>query len=242
MKLTDPVFHDADKAREWLEAQRWPNGPICPHCGNSDPLKIRPLEGKANYRPGLYKCYAAACRKQFSVMVNTHMERSHVAANIWVIAMFLMSNAKKSVSARQMSRMMDVPLKTVWFVCHRIRAAMGDDNPGPMGGEGKIVEADESWFGGKTHNRAFNKAKAPKKQIVMTLVDRDSECRFSLMKRSVFGAHHSISEAHLFRRLREWDFRWNSRHVTDGERTAMIVRQCEGKRLMYQRPAATKDA
>jgi hypothetical protein len=66
-----------------------------------------------------------------------------------------------------------------------------------------------------------------------------AECRFSLMKRSVFGAHHSISEAHSFRYLREWDFRWNTWSISDGERTAILARQAEGKRLMYQRPAAT---
>jgi transposase-like protein len=304
MKLSDPIFHDADKAREWLEAERWPNGPICPHCRNSDPKKIRPLEGKGNYRPGLFKCYAGGCRKQFSVTVDTVMERSHIPLNLWVMAMFLMANAKKSVSSRQMARMMGVPLKTAWFLSHRIREAMGDDDPSPLGGQNKVVESDESAFGGKAKNRAFAKV-PPKKQIVMTLVERDghsrsfhianvtartlrnrlvtavsrksylmtdelasyekvgrefsghgtvnhsaneyvrlggfmhintAECRFSLMKRSVFGAHHSISEAHLFRYLREWDFRWNTRTMTDGDRTALIAKQAEGKRLMYERP------
>ena len=304
MKLSDPIFHDANKAREWLEAQRWPNGPVCPHCNNSDPLKIRPLEGKANYRPGLFKCYAASCRKQFSVSVGTVMERSHIPLNLWVMAMFLMANAKKSVSARQMARMMDVPVKTAWFLCHRIREAMGGDDQGPLGGHNKVVESDETVIGGKAKNRAFAKT-PPKKHIVMTLVERDgrsrsfhipnvtaktlrhklvtavsrksylmtdelasyertgrefsghgtvnhsaneyvrlggfmhintAECRFSLMKRSVFGAHHSISEAHLFRYLREWDFRWNTRTMTDSDRTAMIAKLADGKRLLYQRP------
>jgi transposase-like protein len=175
MKLSDPIFHNADAARQWLKAQRWPNGPICPHCGNSDPLKIRVLEGKANYRPGLYKCYAPHCRKQFSVTVNTVMERSHIPINLWVMAMFLMSNAKKSVSSRQMARMMDIPVKTAWFLTHRIREAMGEDNPSPLGGQNKVVESDESAFGGKAKNRAYKPE--PKKYIVMTLVERDGRSR-----------------------------------------------------------------
>ena len=154
MNLTDPIFQDADKAREWFEAQRWPLGRICPHCNNSDPSQIRVLEGKANYRPGLYKCYATNCRKQFSVQVGTVMERSHIPLNLWALAMFIMASSKKGTSARQMARMMDAPLKTVWFLTHRIREAMNEKNPSPLGGPDKAVEADETFFGGKSTNRA----------------------------------------------------------------------------------------
>lgn len=319
MKLTDPIFQDADLAREWFEAQRWPTGQICPHCNNSDQTKIASLgiqqpklDSKGTHRrAGVFKCYAIndgkPCRKQFSVTVGTVMERTHYPLNLWALAMFLMAGAKKSVSARQMKRMMGAKsMKTIWFLCMRIREAMKDNDAGPLGGTNKVVESDESVFGGKSKNRAYKPE--PKKQLVMTLVERDgksrsfhianvtaktlretivkvvsrkshlmtdelgsyikvgkefaghstvnhsaneyarlggfahvntAECRFSLMKRAVFGAHHSVSEAHLHRYLVEWDFKWNTRSTSDGERTAMIAQQAEGKRLMYQRPAAT---
>jgi transposase-like protein len=175
MKLTDPIFHDTDQAREWFEAQRWPNGPICPHCTNSDQTKISRLEGGA-HRPGLFKCYDPKCRKQFSVSVGTVMERSHIPLNVWAMAMFIMAGAKKGISARQMARMMDVPLKTAWFLAHRIREAMKPVDPlPPIGGKKKIIEADETFIGGKGHNRAFREP--AKKKAVLTLVQRDGESR-----------------------------------------------------------------
>ena len=81
MNITDPRFTDETKAREYLEAQRWPNGPICPHCGNADPAKIGALNGKA-HRAGLYQC--AECREQFTVTVGSVMERSNALIAIFV--------------------------------------------------------------------------------------------------------------------------------------------------------------
>ena len=142
MKLTDPLFSDAELSREWLESQRWPEGPVCPHCGNSDPDKIGDLNGKA-HRPGLFQC--GECRDQFTVQVGTVMERSHMPLNKWLAAMFLMASSKKGVSAAQLSRTLGLPYKTSWFLCHRIRKAMEEDVfSNPMGGSGKIVEADEN--------------------------------------------------------------------------------------------------
>src|SRR3954471_3766409 len=101
MNLTDPIFQDADKAREWMEAQRWPHGPICPHCGNADPERVTRFEGKA-HRPGLLKCNE--CLEQFTVTVGTVMERSKIPLNKWVLAMFLMAASKKGMSAHQLHR------------------------------------------------------------------------------------------------------------------------------------------
>ncbi|MFG1292738.1 IS1595 family transposase [Xanthobacter versatilis] len=144
--LSNPIFQDADKAREYLEAQRWPNGAICPHCGNADPDAIRALKGKS-HRPGVYQCNA--CREQFTVTVGTVFERSKIALNKWLLATHLMCASKKGISAHQLHRMLGVTYKTAWFMAHRIREAMREDvaATGPLGGEGKIVEADETYFG-----------------------------------------------------------------------------------------------
>lgn len=144
--LSNPIFQDADKAREYLEAQRWPNGAICPHCGNADSDAIRALKGKS-HRPGVYQCNA--CREQFTVTVGTVFERSKIALNKWLLATHLMCASKKGISAHQLHRMLGVTYKTAWFMAHRIREAMREDvaATGPLGGEGKIVEADETYFG-----------------------------------------------------------------------------------------------
>src|SRR5437868_1538627 len=98
MDLSDPRFHDDDKAREWLEAQRWPYGPNCPHCGNTDPDKITALRGKA-HRPGVYQCNELECREQFTVTVGSVMERSKIPLRKWVMAMHLLGSSKKGVSS-----------------------------------------------------------------------------------------------------------------------------------------------
>ena len=167
--LQNPIFHNEDEARKALEAVRWPDGPFCPHCGNSDPEKIAKGQGRA-HRPGLYYC--AACNGQFTVTIGTVMERSKIPLSKWLFAMHLMGASKKGMSALQLSRMLGVTYKTAWFLCHRIREAMTPSERGPVGGENKVVEADETFIGGKAKNRAYAK-KEPKKHVVLALVDRD---------------------------------------------------------------------
>lgn len=146
MNLDNAIFTDKDAAREHLEAQRWPYGPNCPHCGNVDATRITKMEGKA-HRPGLYNCME--CRDQFTVTVGTVFERSKIALNKWLLATFLMTSSKKGISAHQLHRMLGITYKSAWFMAHRIREAMKEDDAtcGPLGGEGKIVEADETYFG-----------------------------------------------------------------------------------------------
>lgn len=298
--IQNPAFSDVTKAREALEAIRWPDGIYCPHCGNAEQEKIAKGHG-AVHRQGLYYC--AACNGQFTVTVGTVMERSKIPLSKWLFAMHLMGASKKGMSALQLSRMLGITYKSAWFLCHRIREAMIPGNPGPIGGDHKIVESDETVIGGKAKNRAYA-TKEPKKHTVLTLVERDghsrsfhvadvkaktlrekivttvsrkshlmtdelasyekvgkefanhgtvnhsaneyvrlggfvhintAECRFSLMKRAVFGTHHSISEAHLQRYLAEWDFKFNTRTMKDRERAALIAAGIEGKRLTYRR-------
>lgn len=179
MKLDSPIFKDADKAREHLEAQRWPNGPVCPHCGNVDQTRITAMQGKA-HRPGLYNC--KECRQQFSVTVGSVFEDSKIALNKWLLATFLMASSKKGISAHQMHRMLGVTYKTAWFMAHRIREAMKEDvaSSGPIGGEGKIVEADETYYGAKDvvkHRTKHGKPGLGSKRAVVALVERGGNVR-----------------------------------------------------------------
>lgn len=117
--LSNPIFHDEDAAREWLEARVWPNGPVCPHCKTVDRATL--LKGKS-HRPGLYQCNA--CREPFTVTVGTLYESSKIPLHTWLAVTHLMMASKKGMSALQISRMIRRPYKTVWFLCHRIRESL----------------------------------------------------------------------------------------------------------------------
>jgi transposase-like protein len=154
MLLTDECFSNADKAREYLEACRWPDGPVCPHCGAFDQDRITALKGKA-HRVGLYQC--ADCRGQFTVTKDTVMEDSKIPLHKWLLAIHLMGASKKGMSAHQLHRQLGITYQSAWFLCHRIREAMREDGPGLLGGGGKVVEADETYYGKAETVRPRNK-------------------------------------------------------------------------------------
>jgi transposase-like protein len=296
--LTHPIYSDANKAREHLEALHWPNGAVCPHCGENE--RVTRLTA-ATARAGLHKCNA--CRKQFTVTVGTIFEDSKIALNKWLLAFRLMAGSKKGISAHQLHRSLGITYKSAWFMAHRIREAMdGADGDDPLGGPNEVVEADETYVGGKARNRAFRKP--AEKKAVVALVQRDGRARsfhvanvnakhvrglittnidrashlmtdespvytrvgrefaghtsvihsaneyvrkggfahsntaenfFSIFKRGVIGTYHHMSEAHLGRYCREFDFRYNTRKMTDGERTDIALVGAIGRRLTYRR-------
>jgi transposase-like protein len=299
--LANPIFTDEAKATAHMEADRWPDGVNCPHCGS---LNVHKMAGKT--QAGMFLCND--CRDKFTVRTGSIFERSHIPLRKWLLATYLMAASKKGMSALQLSRMLGLSYEATWFMCHRIRESMRPTSAAPIGGNNKIVESDETIIGGKSKNRAYAK-KEPKKHSVLTLVERNgesrsfhvanvkaktlrekivttvsrkshlmtdelasyekvgkefanhgtvnhsadeyvrlggfihvntAECRFSLMKRAIFGTHHSISEAHLPRYLAEWDFKWNTRTMTDGERAAVALKGAEGRRLTYQEPHKTQ--
>jgi transposase-like protein len=176
--LTNPIFTDPDKAREHFEATRWPDGAYCPFCGQQETVKK--LGGKS-MGPGWYHC--SDCRRKFTALVGTVMERSHIPVNKWLLAMHLMCASKKGMSAHQLHRMLGVTYKSAWFMAHRIREAMRELNPvAPMGGEGKTVEVDETYVGGKEKNKHRAKRAHPTggsggKEIVFALVERGGKVR-----------------------------------------------------------------
>jgi len=299
INITNPIFHDEAKATAHLEASRWPDGATCPHCGSD---KVRKMGGET--QAGMFLCND--CRDKFTVRTGSVMERSHVPLHKWLLATHIMAASKKGMSAAQMARMIGVTYKTAWFLCHRIREAMDQaDGNGPLGGPDTVVEADETYVGGKAKNRATRKP-APKKAVV-ALVERDGMARsfhvanvnakhlrvlivtnvdrashlmtdeapvytavgrefsghsvvnhsikeyvttggfkhsntaenfFSIFKRGVIGTYHHLSEAHLGRYCREFDMRYNTRDMKDGERAAAIVKGMIGRRLTYRRTDA----
>jgi transposase-like protein len=141
--LQNPIFTNETKAREWLEARVWQQGPICPHCGATSD-DVTKLEGKA-HRPGLYQC--SECREQFTVTVKTVFERSKIPLTKWLAALFLLTASKKGVSAHQVHRSLGISYKSAWFMMHRLREALRQGGLAPMGGSGKIVEIDETMIG-----------------------------------------------------------------------------------------------
>jgi transposase-like protein len=169
--LRNPIFHDDTAAREYLESVLWPQGPVCPRCGVMGD-RITKLMGKST-RPGVYNC--KDCRKPFSVTVGTVMERSHIPLSKWVLASRLLASSKKSMSAHQLHRMMDISYEAAWFLFHRLREAAVVTDPSPLGGDNLVVEADETYVGGKARNKAYGPP--PKKEAVLTVVERDGEAR-----------------------------------------------------------------
>src|SRR3954453_23169735 len=139
--FTAPHFQTPEAARTAFEAILWPNGPVCHRGGETQGHYV-------TKRPGRYRCANRECRKDFSVTTGTVMERSHIPLNKWLMGYYLMGSSKKGISAHQLHRSLGLDYKSAWFMAHRLREAMRDGGllP-PLGGEGEIVEADETYYG-----------------------------------------------------------------------------------------------
>ncbi|MGO9400765.1 MAG: IS1595 family transposase [Xanthobacteraceae bacterium] len=173
--LSQPHFHNEAAAIARLEAIVWPNGPYCPRCGGFD--RITTVKGG---RAGLRRC--GPCKREFTVTVGTIFERSHIKLHKWFQAAHLMASSKKGISAHQLHRTLKVTYKTAWFMEHRLREAMRELHPaGQLGGEGKTVEIDETYIGGKEGNKHANKQTHVRggsgKEIAFSLVERGGRVR-----------------------------------------------------------------
>jgi transposase-like protein len=179
VELSSPVYSNEEAARKHLEAIRWPEGVTCPRCGSVEGARA---VGGASMGPGWFYC--EDCQDKFTVRTGTVYERSHVPLHKWLLAFRLMASSKKGFSAHQLHRTLGVTYKTAWFMAHRIREAMAPakGKAGPLGGEGKIVEADTTYIGGKEKNKHRSKRNAKNiggagKQIAHTLVERGGRAR-----------------------------------------------------------------
>lgn len=169
--LTSPIYGDAGKAREYLEALHWPDGPVCPRCGETK--RVKRLAGKST-RPGVVMCNP--CRRPFTVTVGTVFEDSKIPLHKWLLGFRLMAGSKKGISAHQLHRSLSVTYKTAWFMAHRIREAMREGELAPFGSGGGIVEVDETFIGVEPTAKNFSKPKTGyhHKMKVLALVDRDT--------------------------------------------------------------------
>lgn len=301
-------YSTEEAARAYFESMRWPNGPVCPHCGSAEKHYARTPNAEAGVRPGLYKC--GECSDTFTVTVGTVMEDTKIPLNKWLVAFYMMCASKTQVSALQLQRQLELgSYRTALFLCHRIRYALKDVSPpGKLGSDGAtVVEADETYIGGRTRGkgRGYKKNKA----VVVSLVERGGMVRshvaesinsaemarllkehlseaahlntdesplytkvgkefaphstvnhsqedyahydlrarrtvttntvegyFGNSKRSIDGTHHQVSRQHLHLCAAELGFKYNTRRVSDGQRTETGIRHIEGKRLMMYRP------
>jgi len=175
--LSHPIYTDEAAACEHLANIRWPSGVICLHCGSVD--AARPLNGKS-MGPGWYYC--AACKDKFTVRTGTVYERSHIPLHKWLLGFRLMASSKKGISAHQLHRTLGITYKSAWFMAHRIREAMGESDPGPLGGAETTVEADETFIGAPAYvfvnGKGWQKKRGYKtKAKVLTMVERGGKAR-----------------------------------------------------------------
>jgi len=309
-------FSDEDKAREFVEKLRWPDGPICPKCGevnNAYKLEPKPAKegGKGKHvRKGVWKC--GGCREQFTVTVGTIFEDSHIPLSKWLLAYHLLCASKKGMSAHQLHRMLKVTYRSAWFMAHRIRYTMSQE---PLSSKLQgIIEVDETYIGGKIRtvpqvqklgarpkdriSQYSNKASVVSilqrggrvqskhvtrvttenlRPIIEEMVAEDAhvmtdsstvlkgamrgrkhdqvnhkaeeyvryengvcittnsiEGYFATLKRGINGVYHHVGKQHLHRYLSEFDFRYNARKVSDGDRTLLALKSTGGKRLMLR--------
>lgn len=296
-------FSTEEAALAYFESVRWPDGPVCPHCGNADSERIWKLTSNPDkkIRPGLRKC--AECRESFTVRVGTIMEDSHIPLNKWLIAFYMMCASKTQISALQLQRQLELgSYSTALFLCHRIRFALMDIFPtDKLNG---IVEVDETYIGGRVKGKG--RRYVGNKTTVVSLVERDGRVRSHVMdkvtgkaitqllkeqveananintdesplytvagdgfaahdtvnhgseeyarvdesgrlattntvegffgnsKRNIDGTHHHISRQHTNLYLAELDHKYNTRKMSDGERTKVGIQRIEGKRLMLR--------
>jgi transposase-like protein len=180
--LSDPVFHDEEAARVYLQEVRWPEGVYCPFCGTLDGIK--PLGGNS-MGPGWFYC--ETCQDKFTVRVGSIFERSHIPLHKWLLAFRLMASSKKGVSSHQLHRTLGITYKSAWFLAHRIREAMVPTDPPILGGEGKTIEMDDTFIGHAgshdpdnwvfVNGKGWERKHGDEKMRVLTLVERGGGSR-----------------------------------------------------------------
>lgn len=186
--LSKPYFHDEEKAFEYLESVVWADGKVCPHCGGVDRITKVKANPEKRIRLGLWRC--GHCKGQFTVKVGTVFEHARLPLHKALQAAYLMTSSKKGISAHQLHRVLEITYKSAWFLAHRIREAMRDGDLAPFGGEGGVVEVDETYIGNKK-GITPGKGGAWHKLPVLSLVHRESgQARSFVVERAT--AEHII--------------------------------------------------
>ncbi len=202
MNLQQPHFYDDDAARAYYEGLRWPDGRVCPHCGSIG-------TEYATKRAGRYRCGVKQCRKDFTTTTGTVMESSKIGLSKWLWTFAMMTSSKKGISSQQVRRSLEVSAKTAWFMCHRVREAMKAGGLlAPLGGPGKVVEADETYWGkvdnpsplrrdtGAPLQRAARGGYGPaNKRAILALVERGGSVRtFHIAEARAATVHQIVRE------------------------------------------------
>src|SRR5271165_1345976 len=187
-------FSTEEAARDYFEKLRWPDGPVCPHCGNATQdriYKVTPNPEK-KIRAGLHKC--AECEQGFTVTVGTVCEDSHIPLNKWLIGFYMMCASKTQVSALQLQRQLEIgSYRSAWFMCHRIRFALQDIMPtDKLDG---TVEADETYVGGK--KRGMGRRYTGNKTAVVSLVERGGRVRSQVAQKLTGDALGKLLKDHI---------------------------------------------
>ena len=168
-------FGTDESCRTHMQGVRWPDGPTCPRCGSVDDAV------EVSTRPGLYRC--RPCGKQFTVTVGTALEGSHLPLRTWYLAMYLMLSTAKPISAMSLSRHLGLQYRTCWHLLHRLRAMLSSGEALPLSG---VVEADESYIGGKAANRQKHRERPTRgrgtsKPMLFAAIERGGEARTAVI-------------------------------------------------------------
>ncbi len=187
-------YNTDEAAREYFEKLRWPNGPVCPHCGNASQDRIYKVTPNktAKIRSGLYKC--AECKECFTVTIGTVMEDTHLPLHKWLMAFYMMCASKTQVSALQLQRQLEIgSYRSAWFMCHRIRYALQDHEPTDL--LNGIVEADETYIGGKVKGKG--RRYTGNKTAVVSLVERNGRVRSTVVDKVLGNEITKVLKKHV---------------------------------------------
>jgi transposase-like protein len=187
------TFSTEDAALDCLVKQRWPKGVRCLACDHDKVYTIS-TKGKTGKPCRLFEC--ASCKLHFSATTGTMFHDSHLPLQKWFMAMALMCEAKKGISALQVSRHIGVAYRTAWYLCHRIRKAMEELNAGPLGGQGQTIEIDETFIGGRKRRKGHMAAKQ-NKITVLGIAERGGRVHLQIVPNAKMGSLKPVLDSKL---------------------------------------------
>jgi transposase-like protein len=193
MKLIDVTqkFSTEDKCLDYIEKMRWPNGVGCVHCGSVGVSTITRTAGK-NKRVHIYQCLEKECGKQFSATSGTIFNDTHLPLTKWFLAIALICEAKKGISAKQVERHLGVNYRTAWHLCHRIREAMKEG--GLLTG---VVEADETYMSRRKPRKGRPYVKKDKRDVVLGMIERGGRLRLVPIADAKIEIIEPVLEQHI---------------------------------------------